>query len=271
MHSSRMRTVRCSGRLSCHACPLPATHAPTAMHVSLPCMTPPHTPPATYAPLPCIPPCHTCPPPPHMPPLPCSPPWTEFLTHACENITFPQLLLWTVIKIVDIERQEPYYLYPIDLLPPANEVCKGYVFTGVCLSTGGSIWAGTPPGRYPLAGTSPWQVHPPGRYTPLGRYSPWAGTPQAGTPPGRYPLAGTAPQADTPPVGRYTPLPGRYTPQAGTPPGRYTPSHSACWDTVNKRAVRIPLECILVITTRMHSSRMRTVRCSGRLACGQNS
>ena len=23
-------------------------------------------------------------------------PWTEFLTHACENITFPQLLLQTV-------------------------------------------------------------------------------------------------------------------------------------------------------------------------------
>ena len=23
------------------------------------------------------------------------------------------------------------------LLPPANEVCEGYVFTGVCLSTGG--------------------------------------------------------------------------------------------------------------------------------------
>ena len=53
-----MRTVRCSGRLSCHACP----------------------------------PCHTCPlpctPPPHMYPPP--PPWTEFLTHACENITLPQ-------------------------------------------------------------------------------------------------------------------------------------------------------------------------------------
>ena len=27
------------------------------------------------------------------------PPWTEFLTHACENITFPQLLLRTVIKL----------------------------------------------------------------------------------------------------------------------------------------------------------------------------
>ena len=30
-----------------------------------------------------------------------------------------------------------------------------------------------------------------------------------------------------------------------TPHGR-PPLHSACWDTVNKRAVRIPLECILV-------------------------
>ena len=26
------------------------------------------------------------------------PPWTEFLTHACENITFPQLLLRTVMN-----------------------------------------------------------------------------------------------------------------------------------------------------------------------------
>ena len=24
--------------------------------------------------------------------------WTEFLTNTCENITFPQLLLWAVIK-----------------------------------------------------------------------------------------------------------------------------------------------------------------------------
>ena len=30
------------------------------------------------------------------------------------------------------------------------------------------------------------------------------------------------------------------------PPGR-SPLRSACWDMVNKRAVRIPLECILVI------------------------
>ena len=41
--------------------------------------------------------------------------------------------------------------------------------------------------------------------------------------------------AGTPPLGRYTPF------WAGTPP----PGYNACWDTVNKRAVRIPLECIL--------------------------
>ena len=27
-------------------------------------------------------------------------------------------------------------------LPPANEVCEGYVFTRVCLSTGGCVWQG---------------------------------------------------------------------------------------------------------------------------------
>ena len=97
------------------------------------------------------------------------------------------------------------------LLPPANEVCEGYDFTGVCLSTGGGClphcmlgytppWGRSyPPGRYtPWAGTPPWQVHPrqvhpSGRYTPQGRYTPKAGTPPwqvhppwAGTPPGRY-------------------------------------------------------------------------------------
>ena len=30
------------------------------------------------------------------------PPWTEFLTHACENITFPQLLLQSVTKQVSL-------------------------------------------------------------------------------------------------------------------------------------------------------------------------
>ena len=39
---------------------------------------------------------------------------------------------------------------------------------------------------------------------------------------------------------RGVPALGRYT-----PPGRYTPRHSVCWDTVNKRAVRIPLDLII--------------------------
>ena len=82
---------------------------------------------------------------------------------------------------------------------------------GVCPK---ACWDTHPPGRYPSGRYTPWQVHP----------SPWAGTP---------------PWASTPPW-RVHP-PGRYL-----PPSRYTPLRSACWNMVNKRAVRIPLECILV-------------------------
>ena len=98
------------------------------------------------------------------------------------------------------------------LLPPANEVCEGYVFTPVCHSVHrGSTWAGNPPGRYtPQAGT------PLGRYIPPGRYTPWAGIPLDRYTPGRYTS-----------LGRYTPLqvhpPAGTPPWAGTPPGRYTP------------------------------------------------
>ena len=89
---------------------------------------------------------------------------------------------------------------------------------GGCLPQG--MLGYTPPGRYPSGRYTPWQVHP----------SPWAGTP-----PGRY----------TPP-GQVHP-PGGYIPPAGTsPPAGTPPLRSACWDMVNKRAVRIPLECILV-------------------------
>ena len=54
------------------------------------------------------------------------------------------------------------------LLPPANEVCEGYVFTGVCLSTGGCLprclWADTPrqtpPGHPPLLPSACWDTPP---------------------------------------------------------------------------------------------------------------
>ena len=69
---------------------------------------------------------------------------------------------------------------------------------------------------------------------PLGRHHPWVDTHPGQT----LPLPG-----QTPPLGR--PLQAD-TPWAETPLGRHTPLHSACWDTVNKRAVGIILECILV-------------------------
>ena len=55
---------------------------------------------------------------------------------------------------------------------------------------------------------------------------PWSDTPQWQTPPGQTPPRQTIPQADTP-------LP------------------SGCWDTVNKRAVCIPLERILAMFLRI--------------------
>ena len=69
-------------------------------------------------------------------------------------------------------------------------------------------------------------------YTPL-----WADISSLGRPPTRaYTPPGRSPWADT--------IPGRHPP-GQTPPGQIPPS-SACWDTVHKRAVRIPLECILI-------------------------
>ena len=61
-----------------------------------------------------------------------------------------------------------------DQTPPANEVCEGYVFTGVCLSTGGCLppQADTPQVDNP---------HPPGQTLPQADILP-ADTPRQ-TPP----------------------------------------------------------------------------------------
>ena len=86
--------------------------------------------------------------------------------------------------------------------------CEGYVFTGVCLSTGGG-------------GRVPDQVHP-----RRSRHTPPRGADTH--PPGSRPL-----RVSTPPGARYTPrtryTPGtRYTPQGADPPGPGT----APWDQV---------------------------------------
>ena len=83
MHSCRMHTVRCSGRLSCHAHPLPLQHTPPVMHAPLPCM-----------PLPCTAPYHPWPPAMHMlpaihAPLPHMPPATHSPCHACSLPCMP--------------------------------------------------------------------------------------------------------------------------------------------------------------------------------------
>ena len=98
--------------------------------------------------------------------------------------------------------------------------CKGYVFTGVCLSTWGdtcaSVHAGSrhPPSRHPLRSDSPPSKHLP---------------PQPSTPRADTPLrADTLLQADTPPD--QTPLPEQTHPERRP----------------LLRMVRILLECILV-------------------------
>ena len=99
-----------------------------------------------------------------------------------------------------------------------SEACvKNSVHGGVVPGQVHLPWAGTPPGRYTTqTGTLPRQVHPPGRYTP------WQVHPH------------------------------RYTPWSGTLQGRYPPPQAQCMlgDTGNKRAVRILLECNLVIYLR---------------------
>ena len=130
------------------------------------------------------------------------------------------------------------------LLPPANEVCEGYVFTRVCLSAAG-VPEQVPPGtRYtPQDQVHPQdQVRPPGtrytllvpgttrrtRYTPRTRYTtpqtrytPLAHPAGPGTPPGP---GIPPPRPGTPPWYQVCPPGTRYTPRIRYPP----PQSSAC-------------------------------------------
>ena len=113
--------------------------------------------------------------------------------------------------------------------------CEAYVFTSVCLSTGGggvsaSVHAGmpprpdTPPGadppdpsdppsgsrlpprvETPRQGDPPWQGDPPGKETPLARRPPGKEIPQDQTPPGTRPPQDTTTAADgTHPTGMHS-------------------------------------------------------------------
>ena len=167
---------------------------------------------------------------------------SEFLTYTCENITFPKLCLQTVKKMVIAACKQScgkvkffsrvwlfhkegevacdYYPWCIGSHrpPPQNGraqagaiVCEGYVFTDVCLSTGGCL-------PQCMLGS-----HPPESWHP----------PEADTPP--------LPQVETPPP-RQIPPGSRHPPPRSRPP-----SQIMLGDTVNARAVRILLECFLVL------------------------
>ena len=95
--------------------------------------------------------------------------------------------------------------------------CEGYVFTGVCLSTGrvevsASVHAGIPHPLPPRSRHPPEQT--PSRVDPLEQIPPGSRPPPEQTPPGAdTPRKQTPPRADTPP--------GADTPWSRYPPSRY--------------------------------------------------
>ena len=104
-------------------------------------------------------------------------------------------ILFSLKTMESLQNKFAIHFRATPLLPLANKVCKGYIFTGVCVSTGGCVCLNACSDTPPWANTPPLQTHP-----------------------GRHPPGQTHP----------------------------LPLGSACWDTVNKRAVCILLECNLV-------------------------
>ena len=106
--------------------------------------------------------------------------------------------------------------------------CEGYVFTGVCLSTGGCLPHTPHPPR--TRGRHHLDRHPPGQTSP-NRHS-WANTPQEDNPPCETPLWAYTPSGQTTP--EQTP-PEQTPPEADTLLNRHPLVPSVCWETVNKR------------------------------------
>ena len=105
----------------------PTTHTPCHAQPPSPHMPPlPRTSPfATHAPpLPHMPHlCHAHPLPQY--PLPCMPPPVDRMTDACENITFPQLLLRTVnISVISYKL---HFGYPLQFFLTQISILNGYL------------------------------------------------------------------------------------------------------------------------------------------------
>ena len=87
---------------------------------------------------------------------------------------------------LDSKLQATKVVFQCLFLPPANEFCEGYVFTGVCLSTGGGVCLCS--GGMSATHTPPWADTP-------GHPPPWVDTLQVDSSSGQT----HPPWADTPP------------------------------------------------------------------------
>ena len=113
----------------------------------------------------------------------------------------------------------PCILLECILLLPANGVCEGYVFTGVCLSTGGVCM--------PCMVTC---MHTPGMHVPQAHTCPWH----------------ACPWVCMPPLGKHT-TQDTHDSQACTSTATLArPLRQILRDKVNERTARILMECILV-------------------------
>ena len=96
------------------------------------------------------------------------------------------------------QQAPPLHMFAVYYRPQRS--CEGYVFTHVCLSTGGSasVHAGIPPSHPPWSRHTPWSRHPQSRHP-----SPWSRAPQTR----HLPQTRYVPGADTPPAAGTPPLP----------------------------------------------------------------
>ena len=149
-----------------------------------------HSPPVMHAP------CHACPPPhtqPHhtCPPPPCTspPPWTDFLTHACKNITNFVVggKYYCSKPFINFQNASGHHCYLIAIITTRKRSLGGEVMfshLSVILFTGGSAqhppWMQTtsPPGcGHPhwMQTPSPWMQTPlPADADPLHMVNKWA-------------------------------------------------------------------------------------------------